>query len=445
MTIIGRAPTLNELWEAMKSHPERIDRVLRHADQPLRDGRYVHWQEIRYRTPPADLSNREWWHALKLARRPMLRQLPLSDSEGDAFMYATPDPALEMLHRVDQRAGGEIALAEEVVNPATRDRYVVHSLMEEAITSSQLEGAHTTRRVAKEMLRSGRPARTRDERMIVNNYRAMLIVRGWREQPLTVERVLDLHRIVTEGTLDDPDAAGRIQRPDEQRVSIVDPDGRVVFRPPPADQLPARADAMVAFANGSGLDGFIHPVVRSILLHFWLAHDHPFEDGNGRTARALFYWSMLHHGYWLTEFLSISRILREAPMPYARAFQYTETDERDTTYFILHQLSVILRAVDELQEYLRRKMREKRELERVIRHLDLNHRQIDLLAHALKHADADVTFRSHQRSHRVAYQSARTDVLDLERRGLLYRRQVGKAFHFAPVPDIEERLRAMSR
>lgn len=100
--------------------------------------------------------------------------------------------------------------------------------------------------------------------------------------------------------------------------------------------------------------------------------------------------------------------------------------------------------MDELQEYLRRKMREKRELERMIAHSDLNHRQIDLLAHALKHADADVTFRSHQRSHRVAYQSARTDVLDLERRGLLYRRQVGKAFHFAPVPDIEERLRAMS-
>ena len=59
--------------------------------------------------------------------------------------------------------------------------------------------------------------------------------------------------------------------------------------------------------------GFIHPMIRSIILHFWLAYDHPFVDGNGRTARALFYWSMLRHGYWLFEFISISQIILKGP------------------------------------------------------------------------------------------------------------------------------------
>jgi len=441
MTEIEPAPTLDQLLDELQASPDRVSRVFANANRPTVDGRYMHWDSLRRRTPPDGLTAREWWFAVKFARRPLLRDLPLLDASGVPFQLATPDPALEMLHQIDQQASGEIAFAEEVTNPATRDRYVVSSLIEESITSSQLEGANTTRRVAKEMLRTGRPARTKDERMIANNFRAMNAVRSWLGEALTVDRVLELHRIVTNGTLHNPDAAGRFQRPDEERVTIVDPDGTVVFVPPPADQLDERAEAMVAFANGEGQqEGFLHPVMRSVLLHFWLAHDHPFEDGNGRTARALFYWSMLRNKYWLAEFLSISRILRRAPMQYGRSFLYTETDERDATYFALYQLRVILRSIEDLKRYLQRKMQETRVIEGTLRTLDLNHRQVALVSHALRHLDADYTFRSHQRSHGVVYQSARSDLLDLEQRGLLIRSQVGKTFHFRPAPDLEVRL-----
>lgn len=441
MVTIQSAPTFQQLLGELLDAPDRAGQVFASADRPTVGGRYLHWDSLRRRTPPDGLTVREWWLALKVARRPLLRSLPLVDAEGRPFRYALPDPALKMLHQVDQQASGEIALAEEVTNPATRDRYVVSSLIEEAITSSQLEGANTTRPVAKEMLRSGRPARTKDERMIANNYRAMNAVRSWLGEPLSVERVLELHRIVTDGTLDNPDAAGRFQRADEPRVNVVDPDGKVVFIPPPAEQLPDRAQAMVSFANGDGQDeGFLHPVMRAVLLHFWLAHDHPFEDGNGRTARALFYWSLLRSGYWLAEFLSISRILRRAPMRYGRSFLYTETDEGDVTYFALYQLGVILRSIEDLHAYLKRKMEEKREIERMLCRSNLNHRQIALVSHALRHLDADYTFRSHQRSHGIVYQSARNDLLDLEARGLLTRVEVGQTFHFRPVQDLPEAL-----
>lgn len=59
-------------------------------------------------------------------------------------------------------------------------------------------------------------------------------------------------------------------------------------------------------------------------MHFMLSYDHPFVDGNGRTARILFYWSMLSQDYWLAEFLPISRLLKMAPSQYARSFIYTE-------------------------------------------------------------------------------------------------------------------------
>jgi Fic family protein len=266
-------------------------------------------------------------------------------------------------------------------------------------------------------------------------------VREWAGTPMTIERVLEFHRIVTQGTLHDPLSAGRFQQPREERVVVADrDDGKVLHQPPPAESLPDRMARLVEFANGQGLDGFLHPVVRAILIHLWLAYDHPFADGNGRTARALFYWSMLSQGYWLTEYLLISRILKKAPAKYARAFLYTESDSADATYFILYQLSVICRAIEELHTYLKRKMREVRQAELLLKISDLNHRQIALLSHALRHPDADYTFRSHMISHRVAYESARSDLLDLASRGLLSRRVVCREFRFRPAADLQTRL-----
>lgn len=194
--------------------------------------------------------------------------------------------------------------------------------MEEAIRSSQLEGAVTSRRVAKELLRSGRPPKDRSERMILNNYRALAFMRESVGDRLTPAIVLELHRLLTEGTLDDPDAAGRLQTPQDERVAVLDVnDGSVIHRPPPAEQLSDRLRDLCDFANATDEpESFLHPVIRAVLLHFWVGFDHPFEDGNGRTARALFYWSMRTHRYWLVEYLSISRILREAPSQYSRAF-----------------------------------------------------------------------------------------------------------------------------
>ena len=436
-------PSIDSLIAKAADSDERLTAIVTAAIRPTVDGKYRHWDTLRQMTPPGDLTTEEWWLGIKLARGNLWHSLPLTDSQGRNFGYCMPDPVYEMAHLVDRQASGEIAISEVVTSPEMRNRYLVSSLIEEAVTSSQLEGASTSRAVAKEMLRSGRQPRDRSEQMIFNNYRAMNAVRSWKDQPLSPDRVLQLHRIVTDGTLDDPDAAGRLQRPDEERVRVFDrATGELRHTPPPAEQLPARLEAMCAFANNEPTEGFLHPVIRSILLHFWRAYDHPFEDGNGRTARAIFYWSMLKHGYWLTEFLSISTILKRAPGQYGRAFLYTETDGLDTTYFVLNQLNVICRAIEELHAYLARKARQVRETERLLRQADLNHRQIALLSHALRHPDAEYSFRSHQTSHGVVYQSARTDLLDLEQRGLLNRRTVGQRFVFRPVADLSDRLAA---
>jgi Fic family protein len=407
--------------------------------------RYLHWDKLRHLEPPAGISRDEWWLLIKTARASNLRALPLNDAAGKPFAYWSPDVVQRHLHYIDQRCSGEIAMPAVVTtDEQARQHYLVNSLMEEAIRSSQLEGATTSRRVAKEMLRSGREPADRSERMILNNYRALHFMRevGRRLSP---EIVFELHRILTEHTLDNPEAAGRLQRPDEDRVAVWF-DDEIVHEPPPADQLPTRLKELCKFANeDENARQFVHPVVRAIVLHFWLAYDHPFEDGNGRTARALFYWYMRTRGYWLVEYLSISRILRNAPSQYARSFLLTETDNRDVTYFIDYQLRVIKRAIKELHDYLGRKAEELRNVERLMkRSPSFNHRQLALLSYALRNPDGFFTFRTHADSHGVTHETARNDLLPLVEKGLLTRTTVRGRHVFRPRPNLPDLLADVS-
>lgn len=181
------------------------------------------------------------------------------------------------------------------------------------------------------------------------------------------------------------------------------------------------------------------------MLHFWVGYDHPFADGNGRVARALFYWAMLRHGYWLAQYLSISSILRRAPAQYARSYLHVETDNNDLTYFIIHQLRVIERAIDSLRDYLRRKAVEVREVESLLRgDMPLNHRQIAVVGNALRDTQQSLTIKAHARFQQVTIQSARTDLLGLEELGLFSKRRVGKRFVFTPERNLADRLRALA-
>ena len=440
---VTEAPSTHELMDTL-GVPAVMEAISAPHDERTTT-RYLHWDKLQRLKPPPGLSSEQWWLKVKVSREGDLRELPLTDPAGEPFRYGVLDSMLRQLHHIDQRCSGEVTM-DEVVTSERRAgrRFLVNSLMEEAIRSSQLEGATTSRKAAKEMLRAGREPRNRSERMIANNYRALQFMRDEMGETLTSDSVLELHRVVTEGTLDDPSASGRLQTPDEQRVAVFDrDDGLPIHQPPPAEQLPRRMELLCEFAN-EGEDGerFVHPVIRAILLHFWLAYDHPFEDGNGRTARILFFWLMRVRGYWLAEYLPISKFIRTGPAQYARAFMETETDGGDATYFLIHQLDVIERAIDDLHVYLQRKTAEVQSIEQLLQGADfLNGRQLALLTDAVRHPDASYSFDSHAQSHRVTHETARTDLRSLVDRGLLTQRRAGRRHLFKPAPDLETRLK----
>ena len=431
----------------LPSSAGRMRDLLRSGIGDLPTGKYLHWDQVRVRPPPEGFSSEDWWAAMKLKRASSRHDLPLVDKSGSPFSFSDSGYLYRLLHEVDRQASARIEVPRaDVVNPDQRERYVMNSLIEEAITSSQLEGAATTRRVAKEMLRSGRSPQDTSERMIVNNYLGMEFLRTHKGEDLSVPMLLELQSTLTEGTLDDPNAEGRFRETSDD-VHVVDQrDGTIVHVPPSAEELPARMDGLIEFANARDEDQFIHPVVKAILLHFMIGYDHPFVDGNGRTARALFYWSMARSGYCLTEFLSISTIIRKSPAQYVRAYVHSETDDNDVTYFLSYNLRVISRAIRSLNVYLDRKARESRALENLLRgsgfaHL-LNHRQVALLAHLLKHPDTTYTIESHRRSHNITYETARTDLTNLDQQGFIVRSKQRRKLVFRRHPEFENRIKS---
>ena len=408
------------------------------AAEPNRTDRYLSWDEIRYRRAPAPLNTEAWWVGIKLHRMQARQQIPLRDRKGEAFSYTVTHMMQALLHQIDLHAGGILNTNNQhALNETDRNRYLLTSLMEEAIMSSLLEGAAVTRAEAKELLRSNRAPANNHERMVTNNYRTMQLIMNWKDEPLTPARILSLHRCMTEGTLPD-DRVGSL-RTDADRVRIESStSGEVVHIPPPAEQLPARLEALCSFANNDA-NTYVHPALRAVSLHFWLAYDHPFVDGNGRTARALFYWAMLKAGYWLFEYMSISQEIYRHAKSYYQAFTHSEEDDNDLNYFIADQLKTINQSITNLLEYLRRRCEEQKDLDsRLKNRLDFNHRQKALLAQMLKNPEMTTSVTAHCREFQTVRQTARTDLNALVHAGMLIVHKAGNEFIYSPAADLQK-------
>lgn len=438
-------PTLQTIWKRMGQSQEKLAAMLQYPGGGVVGGSYDHWDKVRLRKPVAPLNAEESWAAIKTKRTSARRLLPFHDNHGDRFHFVQIGSAERALHEIDSNARGLIGVPGAAATPETRDIYLQKSLLEEPFSSSVLEGAATTREIARKMIEEGRRPKTTGELMVLNNYRAMSFIRGHFQEDLTPAVVLELHKILTEGTLDLPEKVG-VLRSDTDDVRVEEPvTDETLHTPPPAKELPQRLKALCDFANEptSETGAFLHPVIRAIVLHFMLAYDHPFWDGNGRCARALFYWCVLRHGYWLLEYVSISSAIRKALNQYGMAFLFTETDEGDVTYFIQNQLKVIEQSLVDLREYLIARSRELDELGRALGALEkiINRRQLAVIQYILDRPSARLTIDQHEKLHAVSYLTARSDLETLARMKLLEKSKEGVKSVFKAPGNLKERLR----
>lgn len=411
-------------------------------------GRYLHWDKLRFLAPPNGMTSEQWWASIKYSRRRMYKNINIYDPNRKPFVFLYSDAIMKDLHWIDQNASGMVGSSQPIVNSQMKNTYLIRSLVEESITSSQLEGASTTWIVAKEMLRQKRKPADKNEQMIYNNYIAMQFIREFKHEHLTENFILELQKILTENTLEDEEHSGYF-RTSAENVNVVSYKGDILHVPPSAEVLPHRMKNLISFANDSNFDIFVHPIIKSIVLHFLLGYEHPFVDGNGRTARALFYWSMAKQNYWLMEYISISKIIKKAPVQYGKAYLYTESDENDLTYFIEYHLKIIKQAIHDLYDYIDKMINEIEYTEDLFSNTKalsgkLNYRQLVVIKHAIKHPGYVYTITEHQNSHGIAYDTARLDLSQLsDKFNFLNKEKKSKGFVFIAPPDLMARIHDM--
>jgi Fic family protein len=426
------AETLGRLLRSLQSG--EIAELVRRTNRD-----YLYWDKFKQLPTPADLDSADVWRFIKILRSLERTSTAVRDVHGHTFTYTSTEEIQRCLHVIDRGAGGRITTVEAGIPAHAQQRYLISSLMEEAIASSQIEGASTTRKVAKDMLRTGRTPKNRPERMILNNYRTVAELREMTAEPFSPGLIIQIQAWLTEGTLDDEADVGTLRDTDD--VLVTDGSTNTVLHVPPnAAGLAEELDRLCTWANADGPD-FEHPVLRACILHFWLAYLHPFVDGNGRTARALFYFYLLKQGYSVFEFVPISRVILRRRGQYDRAYLHAEADDADLTYFLVFHLHAIETALEELWGYIERRAQRDRELSKVVSaDGSLNYRQRAALSRAIADRDAVFTIESHRASHDVSYPTARDDLLGLADRGYLMKSKEGRAFVFTPAEDLTARV-----
>ncbi|WP_320051607.1 Fic family protein [uncultured Acetobacteroides sp.] len=398
--------------------------------------KYLYWDKVKYRPISEKYGAVDLWHAVKVSRSVHAKQLRFGNY---SFIFNTTDWILQVLHEIDLNFAGTLG-ATGAITEEDKQRYLISSIMEEAIASSQMEGASTTRKKAKEMLRNEEKPRNKSDQMIVNNYNTIRHIVQNKQEKLTLDRLLEVHALMAYNTLDDKLEEGCFRTTNDIYV-VNHSDSEVVHTPPHFKDIPQLIDGLCDFFNNDNPHLFIHPIVKGIIIHFMMGYIHPFTDGNGRTARALFYWYLLSKGYWMTEYLSISRLIAKSKNQYEKAYLYTENDGNDLTYFITYNLKTMSLAYAELKSYIERKVREKQSTV-VFQKLPLvNERQAEILRLLYNNGDLRFTVKEIQNRFIVSNQTARTDLQGLMSIGYLDLVQVnGKKTAFIKGPKFVDLL-----
>lgn len=308
--------------------------------------RYLSPSEIKFRIQqqgklPADWSDL----AKKVVVNRKVGSIPLFMPSIDKKFWLFPSDSL--IRKVNDIEGLGLALYNRINQQALfREAFFIDSSVEEAITSAIYEGAHSTRAQAQQLIASGKKPKNKDEWMLVNNFRAMKWVHEHRKEPVSEKVVLQLHRIVTENTMDGDDAnfSGKFRN---DKVFVGPHEGI-------AHDLIGQAieEARVLATENAR---YIHPLIRGILVHYFTAYIHPFFDGNGRTARALFYFQAMGNGLNYVQLLSVSAYLKEHGTQYEKTFEKVVSNGLDVTYFVdfcLDSIHSALMAVSKKVAYL---------------------------------------------------------------------------------------------
>ncbi|MEA2065313.1 MAG: Fic family protein [Patescibacteria group bacterium] len=403
---------------------------------------YLYWDKFQYKQlTPKNIKNEKLWNVVKFFREIKSERTPILDDKNCVFRWIKLPKIEEFFNNIDMNTGGKLFSSKYEIDKNNKQKLISKGIMEEAIASSQLEGAATTKKVAKKFLRENRKPKNESEQMILNNYLTMqLLENEYKNRQMDMDLLLELHKIITKNTFTD-ERKQPCLRTDKDDISVIDCiTGKTYHKAPNINFVKKELKRMILFANDElESDNFIHPVVKAIMLHFWIGYLHPFTDGNGRLARLFFYWYLLKNNYWAFVYLPISKIIKKSPKQYAMSYVYSEQDDNDLTYFIDYNIKKIKLAVKEFEEYLKKEQKGNLQMNKQVRlKYDFNERQIQLLQYFYRAPEERTSLKIHMNIYQISKPTSIKDLKGLEKQKFLISKKQGRNIYYYPDDKINK-------
>ncbi|MFZ3054620.1 MAG: Fic family protein [Minisyncoccales bacterium] len=424
--------------KAFGSRQKEITSFLEKINVP----KYLYWDYFRYKKPiPEEFSSEELWFLNKITRKAKSIQSPIRDENGNYFFWIKLNRIEKLLHEIDMSAGGELFLSKGSLK--NKQAFISRGVMEEAIASSQLEGASTSRRLAKEFLREGKSPKNESEQMILNNYLTMKAIEDeYKDRELSMDLIEEIHGMITKDVPTSDGEVARLREPNKDDDIVVSDDisGDVYHHAPRADFMRKELNRLISFANNNEEESiFIHPIIKAIMVHFWVGYLHPFTDGNGRLARWLFYWYLVKNKYWAFIYLPMSRVIKESYKDYLMAYVYSEQDENDMTYFVDFNIRKIEEAIREFNNYVKKKEEENLKMNKIAKNnYGFNDRQIQLLQYFYGSPEERTTLKTHRNIYQVSKATGIKDLKYLVKKGFLSSKKKGTYVYYYPTDSIKK-------
>jgi Fic family protein len=356
------------------------------------------------------------------------------------------DRLAEPLASVRHRQGRLIGRMESL-GFSLRQEAVLRTLTADVLKSSEIEGekleADQVRSSIARRLGMDIGALKPTDRNVEGIVETMLDATGHYDQPLTADRLFSWHAAlfptgrsgltkITVGAWRD-DGAGPMQ-------VVSGPIGkeRVHFVAPTAARLDRE---MAAFLEWFNRPADIDEVLKAALSHLWFVTIHPFDDGNGRLARAIADMALARSEKSSQRFYSMSTQIRQEREAYYDILEHTQKDGLDITPWMEWFLACLGRAIDGTETILGAVLVKARFWERV-RGVPLNERQTLVLNRLLDGFEGKLTTSKYAKLTKSSQDTALRDIMPLVERGILIRSSEGgrsTSYELAKIDQDEER------
>ncbi len=351
--------------------------------------------------------NEKEWLRVEKERTRKSQSTPLLAKNDKPFWLVLIPEILSLISEIAQDRGflSSLKLSSGFIRARSDE-----ALKKEAYYSSRIEGAVTSLETAlRNMKKKTRNFADESMQMIYNNKLALEFIQSHKDQPFSHKIIKELHKILIYNTHKDrPITVGEYRT---GPIYVVDGQGKVVYQGPPPEKASAMMDSFVQWLNRKP---GTHALVDAALVHLFFVHIHPFDDGNGRSARALSNLYLEKNGYDFINLLSPSDYFEHHKADYYKSIQSAKEHGYDATYFILYYLEALKDQLARVKDELEKEKRMKGIKDVLDRNTwtKLNKRQLKTLGWMMETGEW-ISTRKYCKLNHCSDETARKDFLEL--------------------------------